>query len=103
MSEPLPVVCPGCAAYWRIIDHLDAAGADGRLRRPLGPLSQACVADVFSAAAGHRRAGEGEAYTEAARRLHSVVYGLIERVEADTLAAVGGLAAIEQASKGGVA
>ena len=100
---PLPVVCPGCAAYWRIISHLDAAGADGQLRRALGPLAQMALASLFTAAARYRKAGEGEAYTMASAEFHAAVYALWEKAEADTLAAVGGLAALEQASKVGVA
>jgi hypothetical protein len=94
MTDTLPVVCPGCAAYWRITNHLDAAGADGKLRRPLGPLTQAALANVFSTFARLRSASPG-AVGERADELHASVYGLIERVEADTLAAVGGLAALE--------
>lgn len=94
MTDTLPVVCPGCGAYWRITDHLDAAGADGQLRRPLGPLAQAALADVFSSIVRVRSAAPG-ATGDRADDLHRAVYGLIERVEADTLAAVGGLAALE--------
>ena len=61
------------------------------------------MANVFTSATRYRKAGDGEAYTMASAELHAAVYALWEKAEADTLAAVGGLAALEQASKVGVA
>ena len=101
MDEPVPVVCPACAARWRVLDHLAAAGADGALHRPLGPRAQLALVDVFGAASAYRASDAGgERYAAAVQALHASVYALVETVEREVLAAMAGAAMASAAIAG---